>query len=121
MVAQGIFYPSLRTASIKLIPKKGVEKFINNWRPISLISNVTKVYANAFCNGLKKIIDKLTSNSQKVYSTTKVITETLINILKCIRMAIDEHKELEMILIDFKKAFHSVSHEYLIELLTFLM
>ena len=46
MVEQEIFYPSLRTASIKLIPKKGDKKIMNNWRPISLISNVTKVVAH---------------------------------------------------------------------------
>ena len=119
MVEQGIFYPSLRTASIKLIPKKGDKRLINNWRPISLISNITKVYTKAFCNRLKKIIDKLTSNSQKAYSTKKVINETLVNILQCMKLSNDEQKELAMILIDFKKAFDSVSHVYLIELLTF--
>ena len=35
------------------------------------------------------------------------------------KLANDEHEELAMVLIDFKKAFDSVSHEYLIELLTF--
>ena len=30
-----------------------------------------------------------------------------------------EHKELAMVLIDFKKAFDSISHKYLIELSTF--
>ena len=85
MVELGIFYPSLRTASIKLIPKKGDKKLLNFWRPISLISNITKVYTKAFCNWLKKIIDKLTSHSQKAYSTKKFINETLINILQCQR------------------------------------
>ena len=54
MVEQGIFYPSLRTARIKLKPKKGDKKLLNNWRPISLISNITKVYTKAFCNRFKK-------------------------------------------------------------------
>ena len=35
------------------------------------------------------------------------------------KLANDQRKELAMVLIDFKKAFDSVSHEYLIELLTF--
>ena len=34
-------------------------------------------------------------------------------------MATDEQKELAMFLIDFKKAFESISHDYLIDLLTF--
>ena len=35
------------------------------------------------------------------------------------KLANDEQKELAMILIDFKKAFDTVLHDYLIELLTF--
>ena len=92
MVEEGIFYPSLKTASIKLIPKKGDKKLLNNWRPISLISNITKVCTKAFCNQFKKVIDKLTSNSQKVYSTKKVINKTLINTLQCTKLANDETK-----------------------------
>ena len=37
------------------------------------------------------------------------------------KLANDEQKELAMVLIDFKKAVDSVSHDYLIELLTFSM
>ena len=40
MVEKEELYPNLRTASIKLIPKKGDCSMIKNWRPISLLSNV---------------------------------------------------------------------------------
>ena len=40
MVEKEELYPNLRTASIKLIPKKGDCSMIKNWCPISLLSNL---------------------------------------------------------------------------------
>ena len=85
MVEKEELYPNLRTASIKLIPKKGDCSMIKNWRPISLLSNVYKIFSKAFVNRLKCIIDSNTSDSQKAYSKTKVIHEALMNILQFIK------------------------------------
>ena len=82
MVEKEELYPNLRTASIKLIPKKGNCSMIKNWRPISLLSNVYKIFSKVFANRLKRIIDSNTSDSQKAYSKTKVIHEALMNILQ---------------------------------------
>ena len=119
MVEKEELYPNLRTASIKLIPKKGDCSMIKNWRPISLLSNVYKVFSKAFANRLKRIIDSNTSDSQKAYSKTKVIHEALMNILQCIKKGKIENKRLALLAIDFKKAFDSVSHEYILEILKF--
>ena len=85
MVEKEELYPNLRTASIKLIPKKGDCSMIKNWRPISLLSNVYKIFSKAFANRLKRVIDSNTSDSQKAYSKTKVIHEALMNFLQFIR------------------------------------
>ena len=65
MVEKEELYPNLRTASIKLIPKKGDCTQIKNWRPISLLSNVYKVFSKAFANRLKRVIDSNTSDYKK--------------------------------------------------------
>ena len=120
MIEKGELYSNLRTASIKLIPKKGDCEQIKNWRPISLLSNIYKVYSKAFANRLKLNIDKNTSKTQKAYSTNKSIHEALINILQCIKKGKNENKKIALLAIDFKKAFDSVSHDYIIEILKFL-
>ena len=120
MIENGEFYPNLRTASIKLIPKKGNCEQIKNWRPISLLSNIYKIYSKAFANRLKRNIDQNTSTSQKAYSTKKSIHEALINILQCLKKSKNENKKIALLAIDFKKAFDSVSHEYILEILAFL-
>jgi len=65
MVEKEELYPNLRTASIKLIPKKGDCTQIKNWRPISLLSIVYKVFSKAFANRLKRVIDSNTSDYKK--------------------------------------------------------
>jgi len=92
---------------------------IKNWRPISLFSNVYKIFSKAFANGLKRIIDSNTSDSQKAYSKTKVIHEALMNILQFIKKGKLENKRLALMAINFKKAFDSESHEYILEILKF--
>ncbi len=42
--------PNFRSASIKLIPKKGDTTQIKNWRPISLLSNMYKIISRAVNN-----------------------------------------------------------------------
>ena len=84
MIEKGAFYFNLRMASIKLIPKKCDCEQIKNWRPISLLSNIYKIYSKAFANRLKRNIDQNTSNTQKAYSTKKTIHKALMNILQCL-------------------------------------
>ena len=60
MVEKEELYPKLRTASIKLIPKKGDCSMIKNWHPISLLSNVFKIFLKAFASRLKPVIDSNT-------------------------------------------------------------
>ena len=42
-----------------------------------------------------------------------------MNILQCIKKGKLENKHLALLAIDFKKAFDSVSHEYILEILKF--
>ena len=62
MVEKGQLYDTLRTATIK-----GNTEHIKNWRPIALLSNISSVYSKAYSN-------KITSQSQKAYSSKKIFT-----------------------------------------------
>ena len=83
------------------------------------MSCIYKIFSKAYTQRLKKVIDKLTSNSQKAYSSTYVISEAILNILEYTKKAENEGKNLALLVIDFKKAFDSLSHEYLLEILKF--
>ena len=83
---RGELSPTFRTASVRLIPKKGDISKISNWRPISLLSNLYKVLSRALNNRLKTTIDRITSRAQKGF-TTRYLQEVLINLIENIGTA----------------------------------
>jgi len=75
----GIMPDAFRTASIRLIPKKGNVSQIKNWRPISLLSNFYKIISRMVNNRLKKVTDRVLSRSQKGFNRSRQIQEVIIN------------------------------------------
>jgi hypothetical protein len=66
-----------KTAKIRLIPKKGDCKKIENWRPISLLNCFYKLISRVLTNRLKKVIDKITSIGQYGYSKKSSVRKYL--------------------------------------------
>jgi hypothetical protein len=92
---------------------------IKNWRPISLLSCFYKIWSKAVDARLEKVIDKVTSMSQKAYNKKRYIQESLINTIDTIRHC--EHNGVKgaILSIDQKKAFDSVYHGYMREVYRF--
>ena len=100
--AKGTLSDSFRTASIRLIPKKGELGNIKNWRLISLLSNLYKILSCALNNRLKTTTDRITSRAQKGFTSSRYLQEVLINVI-------------EFISIDYAKAFDTISIKYMSE------
>jgi hypothetical protein len=109
---------SHRDSVICLLEKKGKDRrYINNLRPISLsncdIKVITKALTHKFCNILPAIIHPM----QAAYVAGRQVHDNirLINIVKdyCSN---DSNSPL-LISLDAKKAFDSVSHSFIIEVL----
>ena len=116
---KGTLTDSFRTAKIRLIPKKGEIKSIKNWRPISLLNCFYKIISRALTFRLKKYMDKLTSVGQKGYSTNKQCQEVLISLIDSIQLCKKKNIRSALLSLDIKKAFDSLSHTYLKNVLTF--
>ena len=106
---------NFRSAKIRLIPKKGNLTQIKNWRPISLLNCFYKVISRAITLRIRKYIDKITKVGQKGYSSTKQCQEVLICLLDEIQKAKASNKKGALLSLDIKKAFDSISHEYLLK------
>jgi hypothetical protein len=101
------------------IHKKGMRSSAKNYRPISLTS--------VFCRILESIIHRhmynhlatnnLISSAQHgfVHSRSTVTQQLLM--LDILTENFDKHKQTEMILLDFSKAFDSISHTILLQVL----
>jgi hypothetical protein len=109
----GVMPDAFRTASIRLIPKKGNVSQIKNWRPISLLSNFYKIISRAVNNRLKKVTDRFLSRSQKGFNRSRQIQEVIINSMETMDFYRRHNIKGAMVSVDVSKAFDSVDHGYM--------
>ena len=106
-------------SKVKLIPKKTDLFNIKSWRPISLLSVYYKIYSGVVAKRLKSVSDHITSPCQKAYSSKKNIAEVNLDMINTLKSANASGTSLAIVSIDFRKAFDSISHKYILHVLEF--
>ena len=102
-------------------PKAKSERcHMKNWRPISLLCVTYKLVSGALANRLKSVLDKIISKTQRGFIAGRQMSD-------CTRLIYDimqttENKALPglLLLIDFQKAFDSISWNFLYNTLDFV-
>jgi hypothetical protein len=109
---------SQKMAVITLLPKKGKDPtLIANWRPISLSNCDLKLITKAYALRLNHVLPKIVDPSQAAYIKGKRITDN-IRLLASIKNTLkNDNNKAAIIALDVKKAYDSLSHEYLINVL----
>lgn len=106
---------SWKTAYITLIPKTEKDKTdIKNYRPISLLNNDYKIFANIMAGRLKRLLMKYLHKDQVGFLPNRHQRENvrhILNIIEYLDLRIDVPAAL--IFIDAEKAFDNVSWEFL--------
>ena len=106
---------------ITLIPKGNKDRqYLRNWRPISLLNVLYKIASSCIANRMgEKTLSILIHESQKGFMSGRFIGEN-------IRLLYDIMKYTDindipgfLLLIDFVKAFDSISHEFIMQVLDF--
>jgi hypothetical protein len=102
-------------AIIILLHKKGDIKDINNYRPISLISHISKLFSKVILNRIEKALDSNQAREQagfrKGFSTTDHLQVVNQLVEKC-----NEYKlPLCIAFVDYEKAFDSVEHVHIMD------
>ena len=114
--ASGNFPDKLKLARITPVFKKGSRLDIDNYRPISVLSNFSRLFEKAMYHRLhsylevQKILYPLQFGFREKCSTT----HALISITEFIRQSIDKNEFGCGIFIDLKKAFDTVNHAILL-------
>ena len=115
-------YPRLLKLS-KTIPvyKKGSKMEISNYRPISLLSNINKIFEKLMYNRVYKFLEenKCLYSLQFGFRRKHSTTHALIQITEKIRNALDEGNHACGVFIDLQKAFDTVNHEILVDKLNY--
>ena len=111
----GLFPKILKQAKIIPIFKKGDQQDCNNYRPISLLSNISKIIAKLAHWQLYEFLEfnNYLYTSRFGFRNLHSTNHALITITKKIRKAIDNREVTCGVFLDLQKAFHTVDHEIL--------
>ena len=113
---EGIFPNLNKIATVCPIFKKGDKTHCENYRPISLLSNISKLFERVMYvrleNFLKSsdILYKYQFGFRKQHSTN----HTLLSIVEKIRSSLDKKMYTCGVFIDLEKAFDTVNHKILL-------
>ena len=84
-----------------------------NYRPISLLSIFYKLASATITLSIKPVLSRLVGVEQKAYLSENNIGSVIINIINMIDFCNKKQKEALILLVDFQKAFDSVSHKFI--------
>lgn len=111
----GSLSTSQRQAIIKLLEKKDKDKrFIENWRPISLLNVDTKILSKALANRLKQVLPDIISHDQTAYVKGRFIGESTRLISDILEVTDALNIGGYILTADIEKAFDSMDHHFLL-------
>ena len=116
-LVEGAVPPDWRRANVTPIFKKGSKSTPGNYRPVSLTSVACKVMESVMRDAITAHLDrnKLIRHSQHGFIRGRSCTTNLLEFLEKATKAVDEGKSLDVIFLDFAKAFDKVPKERLLK------
>jgi len=110
-VNSGVFPDSLKLAKVIPIFKKGDQKVMSNYRPISLLSNFGKLFEKLIAKRLLNFLNKfhVLSNNQFGFRKHHSTISALINIIDNIYQNLNSNQYVVGIFLDLSKAFDSIN------------
>ena len=105
---------------ITLIPKGDKDKqYLKNWRPLTLLSTYYKLVSGCIAERLKPVLNKLIGPEQKAYLPGRFIGEVTRTTYDLFSYAKNNNLSGVILLVDFEKAFDSISFSFILETLNF--
>ena len=112
---KGIFPSALKLSRVVPIHKAGKTDICDNYRPIALLSSISKILEKVVSLKLVNHLDynKLLSPKQFGFQRNRNTEQNLLNVVNFISNAINQGKFCVGIFLDLKKAFDLCNHEIL--------
>jgi len=115
---KGELSTSQKQAVISLIDKKGKDKLLlKNWRPISLLNCDYKIASKVIAARIKQVLPKLVHTDQSGFVDGRNLSSSLRTVLDIIDITNYEKLNGLLIFVDFEKAFDTVNHNFLFNVL----
>ena len=112
----GVFPETWKRARVIPIFKKGNKNDVNNYRPVSLLPCVSKVFEKLIFNHLFDYLREhsIITPKQSGFMPGDSCTNQLLLITHKILLELDKNKSVRAVFLDFTKAFDKVSHRCLL-------
>ena len=105
---------------ISLIPKGDKPKeLLDSWRPITLLNCIYKLISGVLANRINKVLPNIIHSDQSGFVPGRYIGDCLRSTYDIIEWAKNNKKTGLLLLIDFKKAFDSISFRFIEKTLFF--
>ncbi|GKE95456.1 RNA-directed DNA polymerase, eukaryota [Tanacetum coccineum] len=113
----GVFPNGCNSSFVALIPKVTDAKFVNDFRPISLIGSMYKVVTKVLANRLALVISDLISDTQSAFVANRQILDGPFILNELLHWCKRQKKQAMFFKVDFAKAYDSVRWDYLLDVL----
>ena len=109
-------FPSvLKQANITTVFKKGERYTKDNYRPVSILPNVSKIFERCMFRQINQNMYVFLSRYQCSFRQGYSTQQCLLPMLEKWRSAVDNKKTFGILLTDLSLAFDCLSHELLLE------
>jgi hypothetical protein len=114
-LATGIIPDDWKRANVSALFKKGAKDMPANYRPISLTSQVCKVLESIIKDHIYNHLCKysIVRQSQHGFIKNRSCLSNLLNYMEYVQNNVDANIPVDVIYLDFQKAFDKVSHKLL--------
>jgi mannosylglycoprotein endo-beta-mannosidase len=107
----------LNSANIILIPKKPDAIKISDYRPISLIHSIAKIFSKLLANRLAPVLDDIVSICQSAFIKRRCIQDNFLYVQNTVKRLQKLKIPALFMKLDIQKAFDTINWSYLLEVL----
>jgi len=116
-ISSGTFPASLKSARVIPVFKCGEQKLPGNYRPISTLPIMSKIFEKIMCAKLNEFLkyNNLLTPGQFGFRKNCSTADAVLEFVDCVNNTLDSKMSMITVFLDFSKAFDTVRHEILIE------